>query len=77
MVDITDREQILHISLNQDRNSFALGTTQAFWIYCLDPSIIRHVKRPFKGGVKLVQMVGISSFMLLVATGVNPEHPSD
>lgn len=56
---------------------FALGTSQAFWIYALDPAFKREVKRPFKGGIKIVQMVGISSLVLLVATGDNPEYPSD
>lgn len=38
---------------------------------------MKKIKRIFPGGIKIAQMVGLTNILFLVATGENPDCPSD
>ena len=72
---VTD-EEITHISFNQEQDAFAVGTTNGFWIFSIEPFQMR-IRRVFEGGVKVVQMVGKSNLILLIPTGEDPRYPAN
>ena len=72
---VTD-EEITHISFNQEQDAFAVGTTNGFWIFSIEPFQMR-IRRVIEGGVKVVQMVGKSNLILLIPTGEDPRYPAN
>jgi len=59
-------EKITSVSFNYLQTACAIATDQGFYIFLLTPKLLRQIKRPFRGGVKHCQMVGVSSFVILV-----------
>jgi hypothetical protein len=74
MVELAEKEQILHIQVNSDRTVVALGTTLGFQIFSIEPSFMRQIRRTFPGGVRIAELIDTSSLILLVPTGHNPEE---
>ena len=72
---VTD-EEITHISFNQEQDAFAVGTTNGFWIFSIEPFQMR-IRRVFEGGVRVVQMVGKSNLILLIPTGEDSRYPAN
>ena len=71
-----DREVVYSVSFNQNQDQFAVATNKGFQVYSMSSELIRCIKREFKGGLSVVQMLGMSNILLLVATGENPDYPS-
>lgn len=69
MVETLEKEVATYISFNDLSNSFVVGTNLGFWIYTIEPvfSIIKN--RRIAGGVKLVQMFGLSNLLIFVPAG--------
>lgn len=68
---VTD-EEITHISFNSDTDAFAVGTTNGFWIFTIEPFQMK-IRRIVEGGVRSIQMVGKSNLILLIPTGDDPQ----
>ena len=73
---MVSEELITHISFNQEQDAFAVGTTNGFWIFSIEPFQMR-IRRIIEGGVRVVQMVGKSNLILLIPTGEDPRYPSN
>ena len=71
-----DKEVVYSVSFNQNQDQFAVATNKGFQVYSMSSELIRCIKREFKGGLSVVQMLGMSNILLLVATGENPDYPS-
>ena len=74
---LSEKETINQISFNQSQDAVAVATNIGFKIYSLYPFDLR-VKRILNYGLRAIQMVGITNFILLVPSGEGrPEYTSD
>ncbi|KAG8363836.1 hypothetical protein BUALT_Bualt19G0063600 [Buddleja alternifolia] len=69
---------LLHLSFNQDRGCFAVGTTDGFIIYKTDP-FTETIRRSFSdgGGIGIVQMLYRCNIVALVGGGPNSKFATN
>jgi hypothetical protein len=65
---LSEKETINQISFNQSQDAVAIATNLGFKIYSLYPFDLR-VRRKLSYGLRAIQMVGITNFILLVPSG--------
>jgi hypothetical protein len=72
-----EREEILHISFNQDQTYFAVGTQKGFKVYKLSRSIEQVISREFGSGIGIVEMVHKTNIFAIVGGGKTPRYPKN
>lgn len=68
-----EKEVVNSITFNQDKNCFAIATNKGFWIYSINPTT-QQIRRDIKGGLSVVQMIGMSNILLMIPTGDDPAY---
>ncbi|PIN26991.1 putative WD40 repeat protein [Handroanthus impetiginosus] len=77
----TKPPSVLHLSFNQDRSYFNVGTTEGFMVFSTDPFREAH-RRDFSnggthGGIGIVQILFHCDFFALVGGGPSPKLASN
>jgi len=69
-------QKILYISLNQDHSCFAIGTSQGFYVFSVDPLKDRFHKI-WGMGVGIIELLMRCNILALVGGGEQPKFPKN
>ena len=72
---ITNKEQVLYMSFNQDHGCFSIGTDAGFRIYNCDPFRETFRRKFPNGGLGIVEMLFRCNILALVGGGSSPCFP--
>jgi len=73
---IISQPTVLYVSLNQDHSCFAVGTTNGFYVYSVDP-VKERFRKEWGMGIGIVEMLERCNILALVGGGDLPKFPKN
>ena len=74
---LKENNGLLFVGFNQDQGCFAIGTSDGFTIFNVDP-FKETFRRVFEnGGIGIVEMLFRCNLIAIVGGGLNPKYPTN